>query len=58
MCCSGREDQRVCGFEVLPGSRDRKQQHIGGDEQQQLEPGRPDVRKPAAFGLLLLMKTL
>lgn len=50
MCCSGREDQRVCGFEVLRGGCDRKQQHVGGGQQQQHEPGRPDVRKPAAFG--------
>ena len=48
MCCSGREDQRVCGFEVLRGGHGRKPQRVGGGEQQQHQPSKPDVRKPAA----------
>lgn len=47
LCCSGREDQRVCGFEVLRGGRDRKRQRVGGGDQQQRESDRPDVSKPA-----------
>lgn len=58
LCCSGREDQRVCGFEVLRGGRDGKQQRIGGGgDQQQREPDRPDVSKRAGVDEKFRIKT-
>lgn len=56
--CSGRKGQRVCGFDVLQGGRDRKQQPGGGGERRRRGPGGPDVRKPAAFVLFLQMNAL